>query len=89
MLKSTNPNNYKMIKAIAELFCNEKYNKIEHFIVFFEHGQFWMKVETEAKEDTFSVVDSECLICQGETTCFNCGSNNGISFELIDSIELE
>lgn len=89
-LKSTNLTNYKIIKSVADIFCDEKYpdTSIKED-VFFEHGQFWLTVNTEYQTDTYSVVDAGCEICNGEMDyCFNCKRCNGIDFELIESTEI-
>jgi len=82
MLKSENVNNYRLVKAIAEVHIHGTY--LEDYIVdvFFEHGSFGVKAWNEDGERNFRVVDSECALCQGEVDyCTNCGAHSGMALE--------
>ena len=87
-MKSDNKKNYEFIKSVAEVFCAERYIEDVSYDVFFEHGQFWLKIWGEYFEDVFAMADAECPVCLGEVDfCSNCGCYNGIDFELIERQE--
>lgn len=88
MLKSENVNRYPLVKSVAESFVYENFEEVKKWEVHFEHGQFWLMVETEDFYSTYSAIDSGCEMCKGcADKCLNCGSESGLSFELLEENE--
>ena len=86
-MKTTNPDNYRLIKSVAFVYCDKTYTEDIKYDVFYEHEQFWLRIGGEGFEETFSVIDACCPLCGNSDYCFVCGRHNQIDFELVERIE--
>lgn len=82
-MKSTNPNNYGLVRSAFAAFCAQEGLTPYKNGVCYEHGQFWGTAEdAEGLWHNFSVVDVGCALCDGNADyCVNCRSYSGVGFE--------
>lgn len=65
--------NTPKVAALIIAVADEKFRDCEGFRTFYEHGHWWLKVETDNMEFTFDVVDAN--------------TESGIDFEMIEEKE--
>jgi hypothetical protein len=79
MLKTSNPNNYRLIRSVFQRYCKE--HGLDNPQVYFEHEGF----SCSADDRYFRAVDAACPMCLDTDPdyCFNCGRYNKIDFERV------